>query len=115
MHTLTFVIVLAVATIQFKRYTAIRTIPALVAAALPLSLAAYTTLTMRRTAIRTAFDGAVLAIPTGHTQTGAVLALAMLVAARIAELSIAVFAAPLGIASAGIADTAPMLTAIQIA
>lgn len=69
---------------------------------------------MRRATIRTAFDSAVFAIPTGHTETGAVLALAMLIAACIAQLRVAVFATPFGIASAGVTHTTTMLTAIQI-
>lgn len=115
LSSLTLVIVLAIATIQLERYATVGSIPALVTTTLPLSLAAHTALTMRWTAIWATLDGAVLAIPAGHTQASAILALAMLVAARVAEFGVAVFATPIGIASAGIANAAPMLSAIQIA
>lgn len=70
---------------------------------------------MRRTTGRASLHRAVLAIPTGDAQAGAVLALAMLVAARIAQFRIAEVAAPAVGAQARLADAAAVLPAVQIA
>lgn len=56
-----------------------------------------------------------LSIPAGNAQTSAVLALAMLVAPCITELSVAVFAAPAIVTLAGLAHTSSVLAALQVA
>lgn len=111
----TLVIVLAVATVQFQGYATIRSVPALVAAALPLPLAAHSALAVCGTTVGATLDGAVLAIPPGDTQTRSILALTVLVAPTVAEFRVAVLATPFGITGAGIALTASMLATIEIA
>lgn len=111
----TLVIVLAVATVQFQGYATIRSVPALVATAFPLTLAAHSALAVCRTTVGATLDGAVLAIPTGDTQTRSVLALTVLVATTVAEFRVAVLATPLRITGAGIALTATMLATIEVA
>lgn len=56
-----------------------------------------------------------LAIPSGHTQTGAVLALAVLVAAGVAKFRVAEFSAPALVTLAGLAHTPSVLAALQVA
>lgn len=56
-----------------------------------------------------------LPVPPGHAQARSVLALTMLVAARIAQPRVAEFTSPAGIASAGIADAASVLATVEIA
>lgn len=56
-----------------------------------------------------------LAVPAGHTETGAVLALPMLVAAHVAQFRVAVLAAPALVALAGLAHTAAVLPTLQVA
>lgn len=111
----TFVIILVVAAILLQRHRAIRTVPAVVAATLPQTLAADAALSVRRAAGRAALHRAVLAVPAGDAQTRAVLALAVLIAARIAQFRIAVVGAPAHIAQARLADAAAVLAAVQIA
>lgn len=55
------------------------------------------------------------AIPAGHAQARPVFALAVLVTARIAQLTVAELASPAGIAAAAVAHAAPMLATVQIA
>lgn len=113
--SLTLVIVLAVATVQLQGDATIRSVPALVAAALPLTLAAHSALAVCGTTVGATLDGAVLAVPTGDTQTRSVLALTVLVATAVTELRVAVLATPLGITGAGIALAATMLATVEIA
>lgn len=56
-----------------------------------------------------------LAVPAGHTETGAVLALPVLVAAHVAQFRVAVLAAPALVALAGLAHTAAVLATLQVA
>lgn len=79
----TFVIVLVVTAVLFQSNCAIRAIPTVVAATLPQTLTAHTALTMGRAPSRTALHRTMLPVPTGHAQTGAVLALSMFIAARV--------------------------------
>lgn len=64
---------------------------------------------------RTALDGAVFPVPAGDAEASAVLALAVLVAAGIAQLRVAELASPAVVACAQLAHTDAMLTALQIA
>lgn len=70
---------------------------------------------MTGTTVGTTLDGAMLAIPSGDTQTRSVLALTMLIAATVTEFRIAVVTAPFRITGAGIALAATMLTAVKVA
>lgn len=56
-----------------------------------------------------------LPVPPGHAQARSVLALTMLVAARIAQPRVAEFTSPAGIARARIPDAASVLATVEIA
>lgn len=56
-----------------------------------------------------------LAVPAGHTETGSVLALAVLIAAGVAQFRVTVLAAPALVALAGLAHTASVLATLQVA
>lgn len=112
-HTL--IIVLAIAAVELQCYTTVWSVPAFVAAAFPLTLAAHPTLAMACTAVGTALDGAVFAIPASYAQARSVLALTMLVAATIAQLRVAVIAAPFRIAGAGVALATTVLATVEVA
>jgi len=112
---LTLVVVLTVAAVELQSDAAVRSVPALVAAALPLALAADAALAVSGAAVGTALDGAVLPVPAGDAQTGAVLALAVLVAAGVAQPRVAILASPLRVTGTGVALAATMLAAVQVA
>lgn len=90
---------------------AVRCVPA----AIKLQSASCNIIRANKLPFRTAFDGAVFSIPAGYTEAGSIFALTVLVATRVAQLCVAVLAAPSFVAGAGLADTAPVQTALEIA
>ena len=55
------------------------------------------------------------AIPAGHTEASSILALAVLVAAGVAQFRVAELAAPALVTLAGLAHTTTVLSALQVA
>lgn len=110
------VVVFAVVAFQLEGDAAIRSFPALVAAAAPAAAS------FRRLALaslgaiaRAALQSAVLAVPARDAEAGAVLALAVLVAPGIAEPLLAKLAGPSGVADAGAGLAPPVSAAVDAA
>lgn len=70
---------------------------------------------MRRTTRRTSLDRAVFAVPASHTQTGAILALPVLVASDVAQFRVAEVTAPAVIAETSLTDASAVRAAVQVA
>lgn len=70
---------------------------------------------MAGTGIRTTLHRAVFSVPSGNAQTRAILALSVLIAARIALLQIAQLAGPAWRAIAGVVHAVSVRAAIEIA
>lgn len=112
---LTFVVVHVVVAVPFQLSVAIRPVPAVRALALPHVVAIHPALSVRRTAVRATLQRAVLAVPAGHAQASAVLALPVFVAPVVAQFRIAVLTGPAGVAAARVAHAMAVRAAVQIA
>jgi hypothetical protein len=112
---LTFIVVNVVVAVAFQLGVAVQTVPSIGAFALPHVVAVHPALPVTRTAVWTALQRAVFAVPAGHAQARAVLALAVLVAPIVAQLRVAVLTRPAGVADASVAYAMAVRAAVQIA
>lgn len=114
-HALTFVVVHVVVALALQLRVAVQAVPSVRALALPHVVAVDPALSVPRTAVRTSLQRAVFAVPAGHAQARAVLALSVLVAPVVAQLRVAVLAGPAGVARAGVAHAVAVSAAVQVA
>ena len=115
-HQAVLVVVLAVFAFHFQRDAAVRPFPALVATTTP-SGASFRRLALASfgAVARAAFQRAVFPVPARDAEASAVLALAVLVASRVAETLLAEFAGPSRIADAGAGLAASVSAAVDAA
>lgn len=95
-------------------YAAVFAVPAVVALALPLSVSVELALSVTGAGVRTTLHRAVAAVPAGDAQAGTILALAVLVATRVALLQVAQFAGPARQTVASVVHAVAVRSAIQI-
>lgn len=112
---LTFIVVDVIVAVAFQLGVTVQTVPSVGALALPHVVAVHPALAVARTAVRTAFQRAVFAVPAGHAQARAVLALTVLVAPVVAQLRVAVLTRPAGVTDASVAHAMAVRAAVQIA
>lgn len=112
---LTFIVVHVVVAIAFQLSVTVQSVPAIGAFALPHVVTVHSALTVGRTAVWAALESAVFAVPAGHAQARAILALAVFVAPVIAQLHVAVLTRPAGVTGASVAHAMAVRAAIQIA
>lgn len=107
------VIVDAVVASLLHRYAAVRTIPAIVASALPVSVR-HDAVPVAATAMCTALEGAMTSIPALNAEAGPILALPMFYAADVAKLLVALGTGPALDADAFASLTSPVRATVQV-
>jgi hypothetical protein len=80
---LTFIVVSSITTALFQSDTAVSSIPAIVTATFPCTIAVDSTLTVSTTAVWTAFHSTMTTIPARHTQACTIFTLPMLITPAI--------------------------------